>query len=82
MLPTGARNIHSPVSVLSRVVRLTFFGSFSQVDGGKYGIPLFTEVFMNKETLLMASEQEIADKVPQMEWSTAVQVVEWCVDEM
>lgn len=37
---------------------------------------------MKKETLLMASEQEIADKVPQMEWSTAVQVIEWCVDEM
>ena len=37
---------------------------------------------MNKETLLMASEEEIADKVPQMEWSTAVQVIEWCVDEM
>ena len=34
---------------------------------------------MKKETLLMASEQEIADKVPQMEWSTAVQVIEWCV---
>ena len=37
---------------------------------------------MNKETLLMASEEEIAGKVPQMEWSTAVQVIEWCVDEM
>jgi|TARA_R100000030_G_scaffold8713_1_gene5965 hypothetical protein len=37
---------------------------------------------MKKETLLMASEEEIADKVPQMEWSTAVQVIEWCVDEM
>lgn len=37
---------------------------------------------MNKETLLMASEEEIADKVPQMEWSKAVQVIEWCVDEM
>ena len=37
---------------------------------------------MKKETLLMASEEEIADKVPQMEWSLAVQVIEWCVDEM
>ena len=37
---------------------------------------------MKKETLLMASEEEIADKVPQMKWSTAVQVIEWCVDEM
>ena len=37
---------------------------------------------MKKETLLMASEEEIADKVPQMEWSVAVQVIEWCVDEM
>ena len=44
--------------------------------------PPFTEACMKKETLLMASEQEIADKVPQMEWSTAMQVIEWCVDEM
>ena len=37
---------------------------------------------MPKETLLRATEQEIAEKTPQMEWATAVQVIEWCVDEM
>ena len=37
---------------------------------------------MKKETLLMASEEEIADKVSYMEWSTAAMVIEVCVDEM
>jgi hypothetical protein len=37
---------------------------------------------MVKEKLLMATEQDIAGKAPQMEWATAVQVIEWCVDEM
>ena len=37
---------------------------------------------MAKETLLMATEEDIAGKATQMEWATAVQVIEWCVDEM
>lgn len=44
--------------------------------------PLFTEACMKKETLLMASEEEIAGNVPGMEWSTAAMVIEVCVDEM